>query len=154
MKGTKQQRINHLLWLLMRTDIHSYLSLCNKNKTSSTLIVYHTNLCQNFLASTFLCDPGEVVTINSQAFSPIHSATKRLTDSLEREIGSPPKQIKADLDSLSREFFIQYLAIAYKAISEQETSAHIEDSTIPEDAIPEIIHANSPDSHVTLNAPT
>jgi hypothetical protein len=119
-------RINHLLWLLMKFDIHRYLmSNADGRWDGAEKAERHINLSYIYVASRH-GTPIDLAArirfgegIGKMLYSHIHDGTTPLTDYMDEVIGFPLEG-RPEYDELAPKFFKEFIRLADIAYAEVE----------------------------------
>lgn len=122
---TNEERINHLLWLLMKRAIYRYLMVNTEGRLDgSEKADRHVELSYIYVASrrgvsigsARLEEHGENYNL---LYSHIHDATRELTDYMDEVIGFPITG-RPDYDDLAPKFFKEFIRLADEAYDKTE----------------------------------
>ena len=123
-----KERTTHLLWLLMKFDIHRYLmSNADGRWDGSEKATRHVNLSHTYVASrhgTSQEAAGRIRYIShgeyeEMLYTHIHDHTQELTGSMDEVIGFPIEG-RPDYDTLAPKFFKEFIRLADEAYAEVE----------------------------------
>jgi hypothetical protein len=112
---TPEERVDHVLFMLMERDIIQYLRANAKGSENSCMKAdHHLMLSYIYVASKVgIVDPDLAPrvhnTTHSMMYSKIHDATQELTDFLDEEIGFPLEDPRPNYYHFAPLFFKEFM---------------------------------------------
>lgn len=117
-----EERLNNLLWILMKSSIKDYLQECTPGSHGCRRADYHTKICNIYVASYTGEDiPLTGVVEDVDLWEWIHDESTMLTAYMDERIGFPIDKktlSRADLKRLAPLFFKEFIKEADRAYKE------------------------------------
>lgn len=112
------ERVEHLLWLMMEDHIHRYLMANAEGRCDGyAKAMHHIELCKIYVASVRMCEVDNAGREHVDAddwtllYSVIHDASQDLTSFMDEVIGFPITG-RPDYEVLAPKFFKEFVRLA------------------------------------------